>query len=342
MADQDARDLTQINSAREDVPLRAHKKLGLLWVVLACVVVGVVMGIVVYQQSVKPKPVSKPSPKPTMTTATPIPTVVPSLAPSPSASLSAEPVQINMVQADFHEVTFPETGNLRVYYKDLNGGPSWKKVTIILTDEDEEEFEIVLPGGVVTETMQYVDSQIGVGAEESMQIGTVYGTDLTKMSLGWVAPTSGVCGQNGVTPLPVQTAIDWAKQKSGNKPMVSTQCWADYAASPTTTAANDFDDYLLIWSYVPTGGVPTPTPSGSKTPSPSPTKTPSPSPTKTASPSPTLVGASKTPTPSSSARVSMPDTTDGVPTTGIFEITVGTISVGLIFLVLGLVGLLMM
>ncbi|MFH1244295.1 MAG: hypothetical protein V1487_01830 [bacterium] len=45
---------------------------------------------------------------------------------------------------------------------------------------------------------------------------------------------------------------------------------------------------------------------------------------------------------SPSARTVMPDTTEGVPTTGVFEVTVGTVSVGLIFLVLGLVGLLVL
>jgi hypothetical protein len=36
----------------------------------------------------------------------------------------------------------------------------------------------------------------------------------------------------------------------------------------------------------------------------------------------------------------MPDTSGGTPVTGVFEVTVGTISVGLILLVLGLAGLL--
>jgi hypothetical protein len=36
----------------------------------------------------------------------------------------------------------------------------------------------------------------------------------------------------------------------------------------------------------------------------------------------------------------MPDTSDGTPVTGVFEITVGTVSVGIVFLILGILGLL--
>ena len=43
---------------------------------------------------------------------------------------------------------------------------------------------------------------------------------------------------------------------------------------------------------------------------------------------------------SASARATIPDTSEGVPVTGVFEVTIGTVSVGLILLVLGLAGLL--
>jgi len=73
--------------------------------------------------------------------------------------------------------------------------------------------------------------------------------------------------------------------------------------------------------------------------SPSPSVRASGSPTASRSPSP--VG-SRSPTPSSSSRVAMPDTSGGVPETGVFEVTVGTVSVGLVLLVAGLVGLLVL
>ncbi len=41
-----------------------------------------------------------------------------------------------------------------------------------------------------------------------------------------------------------------------------------------------------------------------------------------------------------SPRVTMPDTSEGTPVTGVFELTVGAVSLGLILLVIGLVGLL--
>lgn len=50
----------------------------------------------------------------------------------------------------------------------------------------------------------------------------------------------------------------------------------------------------------------------------------------------TPVAGSTSPSP----RVTMPDTSEGTPVTGIFEVTVGTVSLGLILLVLGLFGLL--
>jgi hypothetical protein len=38
----------------------------------------------------------------------------------------------------------------------------------------------------------------------------------------------------------------------------------------------------------------------------------------------------------------MPDTSEGTPVTGVFEVTVATVSIGLLLLVLGLLGLLVL
>ena len=58
-----------------------------------------------------------------------------------------------------------------------------------------------------------------------------------------------------------------------------------------------------------------------------------------ASPSPTPT-PTPTPTPDVSPRVAMPDTSQGTPVTGVFEVTVASVSLGLILLMLGLFGLL--
>lgn len=59
--------------------------------------------------------------------------------------------------------------------------------------------------------------------------------------------------------------------------------------------------------------------------------------TTTASPSASVKASA---TPSASPRVVIPDTSDGVPVTGVFEVTVAATGIGIVLLVIGLVGLL--
>ena len=197
VVDQDARDISQMQVVRESVPVKLAKKSRLVWVVLACVVLGVGGGIVVYQQSVKPATKTTVTPKPSVRTV--IPSPVASMVPSPTASVSASPAgpQVNVVDEP--------------YYGDYEG------------DAEED----------------------------------------------WVPGSP--------SPSPSNNALALA----------STKAFPSASVKASSTAS---------------------------------------------------VKASASP----SVRAAMPDTTGGVPTTGVFEITVGTVSVGLIFLVLGLVGLLMM
>lgn len=49
---------------------------------------------------------------------------------------------------------------------------------------------------------------------------------------------------------------------------------------------------------------------------------------------------SPSPSPSPSTRAAMPDTSEGVPVTGVLEVTVATVSIGILLLTIGLFGLL--
>lgn len=204
MIDQDAKDITQMQGTHNGVPVKVAKKSRLIWVVLACVVVGVGGGIVVYQQSVKPVKKTAVAPKPSVRAI--IPSPVASIVPSPTASTSASPTdpQVNVVNEQ--------------YYGEYEG-------------EGEEE--------------------------------------------GWL-PSSP-------SPSPSSNALALASVKAS--PSASVRASSSVRASAIAS-----------------------------------------------------VRASA----SASARVAMPDTSDGVPTTGVFEVTVASVSVGLIFLVLGLVGLLVL
>ncbi len=52
-------------------------------------------------------------------------------------------------------------------------------------------------------------------------------------------------------------------------------------------------------------------------------------------------GTTVTPTPSPSPRAAMPDTSEGTPVTGVFEVTAGTVGIGLLLLIAGIFGILM-
>lgn len=213
--DSSANDITAMMAEQNTPVVHGRKSPKLIWIVLACVLVGVVGGIVVYQQSIKTKTTTKTSPRPVASKA---PTVTlatspsPKLLASPSASASANPAGINIV--DDWENTDPEGEE-----EDYPGSPS---------------------------------------------------------------------------PSPRASA----------------------SSSPRASG-------MLAGASV----------------SPSPSVRVGSSPTASRSPSP--VG-SRSPSPSPSSRVAMPDTSGGVPETGVFEITVGTVGVGLLLLVAGLVGLLVL
>lgn len=331
MEDQDAKDINQMMSAQAEIPLTtAPKKSKLLWVVLACVVVGVGLGVVVYQQSVKPLPVTS-TPRPTPTAVTTIPSPVG----SPVAPVVSQVTPITT------GVDFPKAGKLRVFYHNLI---TPNIINAIVKGGVTSTVALPIESGATT--MGKVDTGYTLSAPANLKFDTYLGSNTTQLAIGWTNPVGNKCGFNGFGQVDISAYVAYATTAAAGEPIVSVQCWADYSPTgPTDSSSLDFNDYLLIWTYTPpTGATASPSTAASASPSVtplvSPSPSPSPSPTRSPSPSPSAsAGVTATPTPS--ARVAMPDTSGGTPVTGIFEVTAGTISAGILLLLLGLAGLLL-
>ncbi len=322
MAEQDAQDINQMMSATADVAVSAPKKSKFLWIVLGCVVVGVGLGVAVYQQSLKSTVKPTVTPKPTTTTVKPSPAVVASPIASPLVP------GVNEVSPAANMITFSKAGKIRVY-SSLNNGALVAKVTVAGTAKT-----LTLPSRAVNTTtpMNYSDSTFDVAAGSTGAIEVFYGSATGPKMRGWMTPSDNVsCGANGATMANKAAELAYVQSKLAGETIYSYQCWED------DDTPGEFNDFYLLWTYAPSTASPSPSASASVVASASPTASKSPSPSPSASPS---VKASATVTPTPSPRAAMPDTTDGTPVTGIFEVTVGTISVGLILLVLGLFGLL--
>lgn len=340
MAEQDAQDINQMMSASPEVSVTAPKKSKLLWVVLGCVVVGIGLGIFVYQQSIQS--VVKPSvtPKPTPVTTKPAPVASP------------ETPGISLVEAEPKTVSFPKAGEVRVYY--LVGG--WMSMGMKLK-EGATTKDLTIPSGAPTTLMKVFDTGYVLTGPTTITMDTFLGDDATKLSIGWAKPVANKCGFNGFGVVDITSYINFATEQASGEPIVSVQCWGDYSPNPNDTSSKDFNDYTLIWSYVPSATTPSPSPSSSVAASVAPSTSPSvapsasvrasasPSPSIAASPSPSALASTTstaTPTPTPSPRVVMPDTSEGTPVSGVFEVTVGAVSVGLVLLLLGLFGLLVL
>jgi len=319
MADQDSQDINQMMSETAEVEVARPRKSRFLWVVLGCVVVGVGLGVFVYQQSIKST--VKPS-------ATPKPTAITSL---PSPIESPVTPDISLVQPQPKTVSFPKAGEVRVYYQST----IWMPLGMILKDTAGTH-NLAIATGTPTTQMKILDTGYVLTGPTTITIDSFLGDDRSKLSIGWAKPVSNKCGFNGFGVIDITQDVTFATAQAKGQPIVSVQCWGDYSPNPTDTSALDFNDYVLIWSYTPVAGSTSPSPSPSSSPTTSPSPSPSPSASVMASVTPT---PTPTPTPSSSPRVVIPDTTDGVPVTGVFEVTVASVSMGLIFLVLGLFGL---
>ena len=334
MADQDAQDINQMMSATSDVVIGKPKKSKFLWIVLGCVVVGVGLGVVVYQQSLStPAPTVKVTPRPTPAQNIPTPT----LAPSPVASAILP--ETNVVTQVANTMTFPETGKLRVF-SDLNN------ITLVITITTGGQTKtITIPNKAVNDTqkMNFTDSTFEVTAGSTGTINAYLNSTSGPKMGGWILPAGGnKCGANGYTVVDMDPKIAWAETNLGaGKKLFAKQCWAD-EITPGEPSSYDFNDFFVVWGYASsTTASASPTGSVSPSPSSSAKASSSPSPSPSLSPSPSaLASTASSPSPAASARVAMPDTSEGTPVSGVFEVTVGAVSIGLVMILLGLFGLL--
>jgi len=332
MPDQDAKDINQMMSSTADLAVAQPKKSKFIWIVLACVVLGVGLGVVVYQQSLQSGvPTATPRPT-TIVSQTPVPTLAP--IPSPVAP------GVSVVVPVANKLTFPNKGKLRIY-SNLSGIQVVMKVTI-----DGVAKTITMPAKTVSNAvpMYSTDSTFEVAAGSVGTIEAFLNSTTGHKLRGWVnADDLKKCGSNGFTVIDMEPQLVFVQSKLAGQSIFSYQCWED------DDYPGEFNDIYMVWTYVPsTATSPSPSASASVSPSPSasvassPSPSPSPSRAASPSPSPSSTSTSSTSTPTPSPRVSMPDTSGGTPVSGVFEVTVGTISIGILLLVLGLVGLLVL
>ncbi len=339
MSGQDAADIVQMNSLSGEIPIAngGKKKSSLLWIVLGCVVVGVGLGVFVYQQSLSPKPTATPR-------ASKAPaSVVPTATPAKPATNQVGPVS--------NVMSFPKKGKLRIYHT-LNNIQAVVQLTI-----NGAVKQVTLPAKPANANtpMNYADSSFEVEAGSTGTLELFLNSTSGPKLLGWMDPFDAQkkeCGIQGGSVSNNESELYYATQKLAGETFFAHQCWED------DDNPGEFNDLYMIWTYAPGTATVTPSPvvssNASASVSPSPTasvkasSSPSPSPSVKASvspsPSPTVKASTTatvaTPTSTPSARAAMPDTSEGVPVTGVFEITVGTVSAGLLLLALGLLGLL--
>mgnify|MGYP006427165851 CR=1 FL=1 len=302
--------------------IKKQKKGSKLWmIVLACVVVGVGLGVVVYQQSIAPAPKPSTTPRPTVA-ALPSPVAIP----SPSIA----PISVSQVTPSGNEISYPKAGEVRVYFSNYSGSSS------VLLDMESASggVGVQIVGNGSSTSMPYLDTGFVLPGAEKVTIGAFDGGDYDKPGYGWIPPKAdNTCGGDGSQVHPdITSYINWATEEAEGEPLVSIQCWGDWGGSGDPSNA-DFNDYVVIWSYTPSSVVSSPTPTPSASPGASATATPTPTPTASSS--------TTTTTPTPSPRVTQPEG-ETLPEAGVFEVTMGTISVGLLFLVLGLAGLLVL
>lgn len=331
MSAQDASDIVQMGSLGSQIPVggASKKKGGLLWVVLGCVVVGVGLGIFVYQQSLAPAP----TPAPRASRA-PVASQAP-VIPSPTAPAT------NVVSPVSNVVTFPKKGKLRIYH---NLDNIQIVMQIVINGVTKT---ITLPNKASTASvpMNFADSSFEVEAGSTGTVTAYLNSTSGPKLRGWVPPMDDnnkkECGVPGGQIANNEEHIAYVKARLAGESIFEYQCWED------DDVPGEFNDVYMVWTYAPTTATVSPSPSAAASVSPSPSASvkasasPSPSVAASKSPSPSPSAAAGTvSSPSPSARATMPDTSEGVPVTGVFEITVGTVSVGLLLLILGLLGLL--
>ncbi len=325
MSDQDSQDINQMMSETAGVEVAKPRKSKFVWVVLGCVVVGVGLGVFVYQRSAVPAPSIKPTPRPVATVAPPV--ASPVVTPSPVVP------PINVVTPVGNTLTFPKKGKIRVY-TDLNNIQLFLSLTL-----NNQVKTLTIPNKATSTTtpMNYGDTTFEVEAGSSATFEAYLNNSSGPKMKGWIAPFDAQkkeCGITGGNTNNNEIQLAYVTTLLKGESIYSYQCWED------DDNPGEYNDIYMVWTYVPgstTAASPSPSVSASTS------LSPSPSPSRAASPSPSpsvAASVTPTPTPNTSPRVAMPDTSQGTPVTGVFEVTVASVSLGLIFLMLGLFGLL--
>jgi len=141
---------------------------------------------------------------------------------------------------------FPKAGQLRVYYKDFLGGPGYSMS--ITKNGVSKNFN--LPG---YESQNIIDTGIQIVSGDIITVDVVEADADGGEAVGWIGVMDNKCGSglpdgNGghFGKVDVTQWISWANQ--AGEPLVSKQCWGDW---PEWSGDLDFDDFFMVFSYVP-------------------------------------------------------------------------------------------
>ena len=129
---------------------------------------------------------------------------------------------------------FTKEGKVRVYY---NEGKLTRKIEI---RGARQTASYTLPPD------KAVDTEVTVMSGESIT-ATVWDSDGGNMSYGWILPSNNTCGLPPYTVRDITPYITAAR--AAGEPLVSTQCWSDW--EDPSDPRLDFNDFVLIFSYIP-------------------------------------------------------------------------------------------
>jgi hypothetical protein len=305
-----------------------------LWIVLSIVLVvvlGLAGGVWWYGNSLlegDDRSVVVTTPPPTMQDE-------PVMTPTPTPTPEPVPAEINVV-SESKSVIFPKAGRVYIYYLFINGSAGTRPYVIDLVTT-KANISVQTPGGmpIAPKLMHVIDTGLDVIAGEVVAIQPYDFGDYSKPSLGWIKPRDGnKCGAPPFGINDLTQEFGWVRGELTRlgEPVVAEQCWADWGGPED----QDYNDFLIVLSYGSPGLVETTTTdltsqNATTTPTPTPTQTTALTQTQT-----TTLADETEDDEEFTPRVSMPDTSDGIPVTGVIEDTLKALGIGFGLLLLGL------
>ena len=150
------------------------------------------------------------------------------------ASLNRQEVMIAIVGSTT-TVTFPEAGEVRVYYfgLDVTSGMSME----LSYNNQTKEIAKISNG-------KYIDTGVTVAAGGAVQEKVYDSPNFQYPAYGWIPGDDGLCMNDDISAY-INTAEAYGKT------LVSIQCWANFDSA---SEGEDYDDYVVILSYVPAQG----------------------------------------------------------------------------------------